>query len=293
MGYSNNTHSFPLTNKVNLYSDGCGSTYEDKYYVNGAYIDLCGLPIEEYMKNPFCCGNNSGSSDEPVKPVNEIIVKVFEDENNIIYYQAFARFAVTSNLKIHVSSTTEVVTELDLYVGDTSSQPEIGETFDFLVATVNIQEDETYRYIMASEDTKITYDIYTKAVLANTIQEFTNDFTKTLMEVGTTNNISFLIPGTDFNYNEITDMGEFDEFCLANIHSLALYIPKSVYDKQAYTISNYGGTDITEKFVFKNEKEIDGMKYVGLAEEATTDIMPFVPLYKEDIIYEYKLTLTK
>lgn len=291
MGYSTNTHFSPISDKLNLYTDGCGGSYEDKYYVNGTYIDLCGLAIEEYMKNPFCCGNNSGSTPEPVKPTNEITVKVFEDDKGVIYYQAFARFAVASNLKVHVSSTTEVVTELDLYIGDTASQPEIGESFDFLVATVNVQEDETYKYVMASEETTITYDVYTKAVLASEIQEFTDDFTKVSMDAGTTNDINFVIPGTDFNYNEVTDMTEFNEFCLANIHSLALYLPKTVYDKQNYSISNYGGTDITNKFVFKVENEIDGVKYVCLAEEAGADIMPFIPLYKEDMIYTYKLTL--
>lgn len=293
MGYSSNTHFSPLTDKVNLYTDGCGNSYEDKYYVNGTYIDLCGLPVEEYMKNPFCCGNNSGSSDEPVKPVNQIAVKTFDDENGVIYYQAFAQFAVASNIKVHVSSTTEVVTELDLYAGNTASQPEIGETYDFLVATISIEEDETYRYVMASEETKITYNIYTKAVLSSEVQDFTDDFTKTVMEVGTTSDISFKINGTDFNYNDVTDITEFNEFCLANVHSFVLYIPKDVYDKKVYTISNYGGSDITGKFVFKHEKDIDNMKYVALAEEATTDIMPFVPLYKEDIIYDYKLTLNK
>lgn len=293
MGYSSNTQFSPLTDKVNLYTDGCGNSYGDKYYVNGTYIDLCGLPVEEYMKNPFCCGNNSGSSDEPVKPVNQITVKTFEDENGVIYYQAFAQFAVASNIKVYVSSTTEVVTELDLYAGNTASQPEIGETFDFLVATISIEEDETYRYVMASEETKITYNIYTKAVLTSAVQDFTDDFTKTVMEVGTTSDIRFKINGTDFNYNDITDITEFNEFCLANVHSFVLYIPKDVYDKKAYTISNYGGSDITGKFVFKHEKDIDDMKYVALAEESTIDIMPFVPLYKEDIIYDYKLTLNK
>ena len=78
MGYYN---KFNPSDKSNFYTpvDGCGGTYEDKYYVNGMYVDLCGLSIEEYMKNPCCCGGSGNNEDvDPVKPTNEILVKSFK-----------------------------------------------------------------------------------------------------------------------------------------------------------------------------------------------------------------------
>ena len=36
---------------------------------------------------------------------------------------------------------------------------------------------------------------------------------------------------------------------------------------------------------------VNDEEYVYLRESSTDDIMPYVPLYNEDIVYEYKLTL--
>jgi hypothetical protein len=38
---------------------------------------------------------------------------------------------------------------------------------------------------------------------------------------------------------------------------------------------------------------IDGKEFVCVIEQAKDDIMPYVPLYNEDLIYEYKLTMKK
>ena len=130
MGYASNTKFSPLTDDINLSIDGCGETHENKYYVNGTYIDLCGLPIEEYMKNPFCnCGDNGNKEDEDVedkKPVNEVLVKSFTDETGLVYYQAIAKFAVTSDIKIIVSSTTDVIVELNISTGEVASSVKKG-----------------------------------------------------------------------------------------------------------------------------------------------------------------------
>ena len=93
MGYSNNRNVLPLTEKNNFYTDGCGRNYESKYYVNGAYIDLCGLTPEEYMNNP-CCGGNSNSGSNSGKAKNNIQIISYE-ENGVIYYQAIADYPVT------------------------------------------------------------------------------------------------------------------------------------------------------------------------------------------------------
>ena len=81
MGYNNNRTS-PFHN---YYSDGCGSTNNEKYYVNGTFIDLCGLSVEEYMKNPCCCTGSGNNNQEGVKITNSIMIKSFENENDVIY----------------------------------------------------------------------------------------------------------------------------------------------------------------------------------------------------------------
>lgn len=294
MGYSKNKFS-PLTDDINLIIDGCGNTYEKKYYVNGTYIDLCGMTVEEYMKNPCCCngGSGSGDNDEPSKILNEILVKSFNDENNVIYYQAYAQFAVTSNIQVTVVSTSGVATVLDLYVGDKKSLPEIGETLDFSEISLNVREDMNYEYMPVLESSKTAYDIYTNAVQLSNTNVLIEDFDKQTMEEGTTVDIVFTIPGTDYNYYDIEDMDEFHNFCVKNQYSLVLCIPKSLYDNKQYIISNYAGSDVTYKFNIEKELIIDNIGYVYLVEKGTDDIMPFVPLYNEELVYEYKLTLNK
>lgn len=292
MGYSSNKRFSPLTDSIGLPIDGCGDTYEKKYYVNGTYIDLCGLSIEDYMSNP-CCGGNGGS-DVVTKPVNEIIVKSFE-ENGIVYYQAYAKFAVTSNIKITVASAHGAVTVLDLYAGQIKSEPERGETLAFTSVVLDVEEDENYKYI-SSDGTHTTYDVYVATLHTKDLNELDaadiQTFQKTNMEADTTIDINYVIPGTDFNYNLVEDIAEFEKFCAENQHCFALVLPKDVYDKKMYSITNYGGSDVTKLFVKEGgEFNVDDNTVVCLVEKATDDITPFVPLYQEDLSYSYKLTL--
>ena len=94
MGYSNNRNVLPLTEKNNFYTDGCGRNYESKYYVNGAYIDLCGLTPEEYMNNP-CCGGNSNPGSNSGKAKNNIQIISLLNEWQFIekkeYYKSLSK----------------------------------------------------------------------------------------------------------------------------------------------------------------------------------------------------------
>jgi len=295
MGYSSNQRFSPLTDNINLVIDGCGNTYEEKYYVNGAYIDLCGLPIEEYMKSP-CCGG-SGDSGGDGKTVNKITVISYQDEKGTIFYKAVAKFPVTSNIKIEVMSGAGIITELDIYAGNLESEPEIGETLEITGAKADVVEDENFQYVTITGEEKKPHEVYYTAMLRVQLENLTSDSIKTFnvitMSDDTTSDLRFVIPGTDINYNEMTDMAEFDKFCIENEHCLVLVLPKITYDDKAYIISNYGGSDITNKFSFVAYAVIDGVDYVILSEKADDDIMPFVPLYNEELVYNYKLTFDK
>ena len=293
MGYSNNRTVLPLTNKVNLYSDGCGDTYEKKYYVNGAYIDLCGLSIEEYMNNPCCGGGGNGTPDSDSKVENSIFVTAFIGEDGMSYYQAFSLYPVTSNIKIMVTSISGVATELDLYVGEKQSEPEIGETMEYLGVEINIEEDDNYIYVIKNENVENEYNVYIDTILYSETGSFSNDFEMMALKMGSTTDIRYVIPGTNFNYNDLEDIDEFNKFCQENQHCFVLCLPKSIFDDKHYLISDYSGTDITNHFELVNTFIKDDIEYVFLNEYGVNDITPFVPLYNEDIIYEYKLTLNK
>lgn len=294
MGYASNNKFHPLTDDINLVIDGCGETYEKKYYYNGTYIDLCGMSIEEYMKNP-CCGGGNGGSEDYVKPINEILVKTFEDESGTIYYQAFAKFAVTSTIKINVTSSTNIVTELDLYVGDTTSKPEIGETSEIINITLSVYEDDSYEYVSVSEENKVSYDIYYKAIPLSEIGTFSSDLNIATMVLNSSADLIFTIPGSDINYNEMTDMSEIEKYYKEHEYCLLLCLPKDIYTNKQFVLSNYGGSDVTKNFTFNNYLTINGVDYACMVEKSKSELdsTMFVQLYNEDSIFQYKLTLTK
>ena len=301
MGYSSNKKFSATSDMIGVVIDGCGNTYEDKYYVNGAYIDLCGLPVEEYMNNP-CCGNCGGDSDSDLpdgKKKNVIKVEAYE-QDGYIYYRAIATYPVASVLKIRVVSSGDGnVTELDIFPGDTESKPEIGDTINIATVSINVTEDDYFQYIPTNGNEtpdEVTHIIYTATLHIDDIKNLTGDSIENLqpltMETGTTVDINFTIPGTDVNYYDI-ETDEFEEFCKNNQYGFVLAIPKKIYDNKSYNIINYGGSDVSYKFVLDSAHETSLGEYVCLVEKATDDIMPYVPFYKEDINYEYKLTLTK
>lgn len=291
MGYNNNRTS-PFHN---YYSDGCGSTNNEKYYVNGTFIDLCGLSVEEYMKNPCCCTGSGNNNQEGVKITNSITIKSFENEDDVIYYQAFSKFPVTSNLKVTVYSTNGNATELDLYVGDTESQPEIGESVEIKSVDLNPASDDNYDYVVTIEEMNEEYTIYTATSLNKEGVDFSEILVPTIMKMGTTSDIHFIIPATDLKPEDFEEDEDYVNFCKENHYCFVLCIPKNIYDKKQYIISNYGGTETTDKFKFVEELIINDISYVLLKEGATTEdeIFEYVPIYQEEHDFAYKLTLNK
>jgi hypothetical protein len=300
MGYSNNRNVLPLTDKNNFYTDGCGRNYESKYYVNGAYIDLCGLTPEEYMNNP-CCGGNSNPGSNSGKAKNNIQIISYE-ENGVIYYQAVADYPVTSTIKIRVvNDNTESITELDIYAGNLQSEPEVAESITIKDASIDIDEDDVFEYVPnikddsdVPEDTK--YNVYVDTLHLNEVKSLTIDKIKLLplysIEDGTTIDMKFTIPATDVNINDMED-DEYNQFCEDNQYAFVIILPKKTYENKNYSIFNYGGVNIMDNFQYESSYTIDNENYVCIVEKAKEDIMPYIPRYNEDLIYEYKLTIKK
>lgn len=276
---------------------------EKKYYYNGVYIDLNELPIEEYMKSPFCnCNcNGGGSEDEPEssKQKNQITVLTKKDENdNKIYYQVKSEFPVTSFIEVTVTSTTNAKTVLEIHVGDSESEIEEGDTIDILLAKLNVNEDDTYRYVIISQDVN-EYVIYKKAVPVSEELSDPNEqgFNEITLKLNDTDDIIFTIPKTDVNINDFESENELNEFIMNNQYHLVLVLPKKIYIQKKYMIYNSINIDITNKFLLIENKNIiiDNIEYIYLSEGAMDEstITSFTPQYNEDTIYQYKLSLFK
>ena len=300
MGYSSNKKFSPLTDSIGLVIDGCGRTYEDKYYVNGAYIDLCGLSVEDYMSNPCCGGGGSNTTpEEPSKTVNEIVVKVFESETGDIYYQAFANYAVTSSLKVSVKAPDNTVVELTINVGEAQSTPKVGTVASISTVSLDIMEDEQYKYKPVTEMSSTNYTTYYATLMTSELNGLNSskvaEFTKEVVEVDTDLEINYIIPPTDINYNEFEDEADFESFCDENQYCFAMVLPKKVYDAKKYAITNYVGADINDKFAYYKAYTLNNEEFVCLIDKANTsgDKYSYIPLYGEELKYIYKLTISK
>lgn len=274
--------------------------FEERYYYNGVYINLNDLPIEEYMKSPFCgCNGDGDSSEDSNKQKNQITVLVTKDENNgKIYYQVKSEYPVTSFLEITVFSTTDIKTVLEMHVGETESQLEEGDTKDILSVKMNISEDNNYKYIIMTQDID-EYVIYKKAVPVS--EELTNPneqgFNKINLKLNNTDDIVFIIPSTDIDINNFESEDELNSFIRDNQYRFILVLPNKIYTQQKYIIYNSINIDVTNKFLLVENKKtvIDNIEYIYLYEGATDEqtMSSFVPQYNEDTIYKYKLSLIK
>jgi hypothetical protein len=284
-----------LTDEMGLIIDGCGKSYDEKFYYNGTYIDLCGLSPEEYMKTHFCCGGESNNNPStPSKVQNKITVHVTLDEDNeVIYYQAFASFPVTSNIKVSVSSLNNIVTELDIFAGEKQSLAEVGETLEITSVSLDTTEDDNYKYEGVIGGELMEYNIYFGTLLKselNKVNEILSDFESLVMTLNTTVDATFVVPATDVNYNNVSDE-EFNDFCQKNQYSFVIVLPTEIYVNKQYFITNYNGDNIKAKFVNEGSLSILGKEYTILAEYGTDDITPFVPLYNEENTFTYKFSL--
>lgn len=295
MGYSDNILSPSSKGLYDFYSDGCGDTNDKKYYDNGVFIDFCGMSIKDYIENANeckceceCCSGSTG--DDSSKKLNNILVKAFET-NGVIYYQAFADYEVKSDIQITVQSMNNLEFILHLNNGSKQSEKVEGDTINLLKVNINSYEDDIYKYNVITEEMKNSYDIYVDMILYSKIGDFSDNVKKISIDDDSITNIKYVIPSTDINYNDMEDMNEFYKFCKNNQYCFTLCIPKRIYDDNSYKITNYGGIDVTNKFTLYRTITFSNIEYAYLNESATNDIMPYVPQYGEELVYEYKLEL--
>lgn len=93
---------------------------EERYYYNGMYIDLCGLPAEEYCKTIFVTNGSSSSDKEESKRNNPITIElvsyVNEEGVEVYAYRAFAKQPVATDVTVTMEIQNEEGEKETVYI---------------------------------------------------------------------------------------------------------------------------------------------------------------------------------
>lgn len=163
-----------------------------RYYWNGAFIDLCDLPGEDYAKTIFVT-NGSSSSDTPVEPskaTNVITVQIFgyvnENNEDVWAYSAMAKQPVASDMLIELvvrdANGNEENVKLRISNGET-----ISETYstnilssmphpEIIMYNYNPKEDDDFKYNVTLPEKEPEKPMaYTLTLKKGVIDSLTND----------------------------------------------------------------------------------------------------------------------
>jgi hypothetical protein len=132
-----------------------------RYYWNGAFIDLCDLPGEDYAKTIFVTsGSGSNEPSTPSKVQNPITVQesTYTDENGNTYYvyKAVSKQPVTSNVTIEMTIQDEFGYEEEVVLtipsGSAASEPHrtgmmmMSRPPKVVTSDYNPKEDDKFEY---------------------------------------------------------------------------------------------------------------------------------------------------
>ena len=132
-----------------------------RYYWNGAFIDLCDLPGEDYAKTIFVTsGSGSNEPSTPSKVQNPITVQesTYTDENGNTYYvyKAVSKQPVTSNVIIEMTIQDEFGYEEEVVLtipsGSAASEPHrtgmmmTSRPPKVVTSDYNPKEDDKFKY---------------------------------------------------------------------------------------------------------------------------------------------------
>lgn len=163
-----------------------------RYYWNGAFIDLCDLPGEDYAKTIFVT-SGSGSSDTPVTPgkVNNPItvqeIKYVNENGEEVYaYKAVSKQPVTSDVIVEMTIQDEFGVEENIVitVPNGSASSEIIPTKILMMMTPpkivtsdhNPKEDDKFEYeAFLPEETPDYPMAYSITLLSGVIDSISDD----------------------------------------------------------------------------------------------------------------------
>lgn len=146
-----------------------------RYYWNGAFVDLCDLPGEDYAKTIFVTTGSGGSSTSKViNPISvQQVVYTNENGNKVYAYKVMSKQPVTSNVTVDLTVVDEMGAEENVTItlmSGTSSSEVYPTTFlatmappKIVTSDYNPKEDEKFEYntVLPEDDVQlpITYSI--------------------------------------------------------------------------------------------------------------------------------------
>ena len=151
-----------------------------RHYWNGALVDLCDLPGEDYAKTIFVT-SGSGSPDTPSKDTNVITIQLVtstdEYGNSVFAYKAMSRRPVTSDVNVVMTIVDEFGAEeevtLTVVAGSSSSPlymtaiPSAMAEPKILTADYNPKEDDKFIYDTVLPEEKPVYPMAYSITLLN------------------------------------------------------------------------------------------------------------------------------
>lgn len=293
MGYTSYKIFTALTDDKGVIIDGCGNTHEDKYYFNGMYIDLCGLPIEEYMKNPWFCNNSGGST--PSKQENIILITYTEAPDNKYEYQAVSTYPVETDMQIKVVSPSGTMF-LTIPRGKTASEKEVVATNDYDDVELNVTEDDKYVYVSNVGGSSDFHTVYSMVLLAREISAVDSAVIRKGESFKLKNDefvqMTYVITASNLPTDDMADE-EFAQYVIDYEHALGFSLPKELYDNGRYSLKTLVGDEKTSEFISDGKTYIiDEKPYVFLynRKEGSTAL---VAAASSDKVFEYILTITK
>ena len=124
-----------------------------RYYWNGAFIDLCDLPGEDYAKTIFVTsGSGSNEPSTPSKQKNSITIQETEymnDNGEMFYaYKAVAKQVVTSEVIIEMSISNQIggAEKITIKIPVGSNESEVIPTSTVKIDGVKRPEINTSKY---------------------------------------------------------------------------------------------------------------------------------------------------
>ena len=173
---------------------------ETRYYWNGALIDLCDLPPEDYAKTIFVT-NVSGGTVTPSKTVNVItvneMVAVNGNGEQLYAYQAVSKQPVTSNITIQIIVKADDGNEEEIMIliatgysmsdiVPTKILVDSTETVRIITSNYNPKEDDNFKYNVVLPEEKpvypMAYNITLKKGEVDTISN--DDLIKLILDSG-------------------------------------------------------------------------------------------------------------
>lgn len=161
-----------------------------RYYWNGAFIDLCDLPGEDYAKTIFVTNGTSNEPSTPSKVSNPITVQqvsyINENGEEVYAYRAFSKQPVTSNVIVEMTIQDEngVEETIVLTVTTGSASSEVTPTRipmksarppQIMTSDYNPKEDDKFEYdtVLPKEEPKLPM-AYSVTLLAKEIDTLSN-----------------------------------------------------------------------------------------------------------------------